>query len=245
MNNKIISAIGTAVVMALVVLVLLAFGYDPPDPPIAEEGVEVNVGNSDFGYGDDPQPSSTASSYAPPAAQSQMSTQVAEPTPSLNATRNDGNTTNPNATPQPTVANKEPEINKNALFTGRRNQNSGSGSQGQSTGSGDQGKVGGTPSSNNYVGEGGGNGSYSLKGRNAVSLPKPKYNSNKQGTIIVKIWVDQQGRVTRVEAPDKGSTLTDGTMVEQAKAAARRARFNASTSAPEEQTGTITYIFKI
>lgn len=245
MNNKIISAIGTAVVMALVVLVLLAFGYDPPDPPIAEEGVEVNVGNSDFGYGDDPQPSSTASSYAPPAAQSQMSTQVAEPTPSLNATRNDGNTTNPNATPQPTVANKEPEINKNALFTGRRNQNSGSGSQGQSTGSGDQGKVGGTPSSNNYVGEGGGNGSYSLKGRNATHLPKPDYKSNDQGYVVIDIWVDRQGRVVRAEYQPKGSTTPSGYLIRQAKAAALKTRFNDDPNALDVQKGTITYKFQI
>ena len=42
MNNRIISGIITAIIMAVVVAVLLAFGYDPPDPPIPEEGVEVN-----------------------------------------------------------------------------------------------------------------------------------------------------------------------------------------------------------
>ena len=62
---------------------------------------------------------------------------------------------------------------------------------------------------------------------------------------MVRIWVDQQGRVVRTEAPYKGSTITTGRLVDQAKTAAKRARFNASTTAPEEQIGTITYIFKI
>ena len=114
-----------------------------------------------------------------------------------------------------------------------------------STGQGNQGNPNGTPTSNNYSGNGGGNGNYSLDGRTAVVLPKPEYNSNQQGKIVVRIWVDQQGRVVRTEAPYKGSTITTGRLVDQAKTAAKRARFNASTTAPEEQIGTITYIFKI
>ena len=245
MNPKIISGICTAIIMALVALVLLSFGYDPPDPPIPEEGVEVNLGDSDFGSGDDPTPANTTSTYAPPAAQNQVATQQTEPTPSLNASNNQGNTVSPAVTEQPTVEQKEPEINKNALFTGRRNQNSGSGSQGVSTGTGDQGKENGTPNSNNYNGNGGSGSNFSLKGRSAVSLPKPDYNSNQQGKIVIDIWVNQQGVVTRVEGPAQGSTITNGAMVEQAKKAARKARFNADTKALEEQKGSITYIFTI
>lgn len=245
MKPKIISGICTAVIMAIVALVLLSFGYDPPDPPIPEEGVEVNLGDSDFGSGDDPKPSSTASSYAPPAAQNQVATQQAEPTPSLDASTVQGNTVNPAVTEQPTVENKEPEINKNALFTGRRNQSSGTGSQGQSTGTGDQGKPNGTPNSNNYTGNGGGNGNYSLAGRSSVALPRPDYKSNDQGTVVVQIWVDRNGNVTRAEYQPKGSNTSNGYLVNQAIAAAKRARFNADPAAPEEQKGTITYIFKI
>ena len=245
MNPKIISGICTAVIMALIAVVLLSFGYDPPDPPIPEEGVEVNLGDSDFGSGDDPKPASTASSYAPPAAQNQVATQQAEPTPSLDASTNQGNTVSPAVTEQPTVENKEPEINKNALFTGRRNQSSGTGSQGVSTGTGDQGRPNGTPNSNNYTGNGGGNGNYSLAGRSSVALPRPDYKSNDQGTVVVQIWVDRNGNVTRAEYQPKGSNTSNGYLVNQAIAAAKRARFNADPAAPEEQKGTITYIFKI
>lgn len=245
MNNpKLISAICTAVVMAIIVALLLAFGYNPPDPPIPEEGVEVNLGDSDLGFGHSPDPASTASSYAPPAAQERVATQHTEPAPAINAANNTG-VVNPNATEQPKVENKEPEINRAALFTGRRNQNSGTGSQGQSTGTGDQGKPDGNPNSSNYSGNGGTGGSYSLAGRSAVSLPKPQYNSNQQGTVVVRIWVDQQGRVTRAEYEPKGSNTSNGDLVSKAISAARKARFNADRNAQEEQRGTITYIFKI
>lgn len=245
MNPKAISGISTAVILLFVAFLLTAFGYDPPNPPIPEEGVEVNVGNSDFGSGDAQQPAAkNASSYAPPAAQNQVATQHTEPTPSLNASDNPGTTVNP-ATPEQTVVeNKEPEINKNALFTGRRNNQNGNGSQGVTTGTGDQGKPNGTSTSTNYTGNGG-RGNYSLAGRTAVSLPDPLYKSNNQGTVVIKIWVDQNGNVIRAEYQPKGSNTQDGYLVSQAKSAAMKAHFNASASAPDEQVGTITYIFKI
>lgn len=245
MNNKIISGIVTAAIMAVVVAILLAFGYDPPDPPIPEEGVEVNLGDSDFGSGLDPQPVSQAAATQAPSSPSQVATQHVEPTPSVGANANSANTVKP--TPeQPKVENKEPEINKNALFTGRRNQQSGSGSQGVTEGTGDQGKPNGNPNSNNYTGNGGGNGvDFSLERRSSITLPKPQYNSNKQGRVIVRIWVDQQGRVIRAEYEPKGSNTPDGDLIAKAIAAARKARFNADPSAPEEQKGTISYNFTI
>ena len=245
MKNKIISGIVTALIMAVVVAVLLAFGYDPPNPPIPEEGVEVNLGDSDFGSGIDPQPVSETAATQTPSSPAQVATQRAEPAPNIGANTNTGNTVKP-ATEQPKVENIEPEINKNALFTGRRNKQSGNGSQGISQGSGDQGKPSGNTNSNNYTGNGGGNGmDFSLAGRSDVTLPKPQYNSNQQGRVLVRIWVDQQGRVTRAEYEPKGSSTSDGDLVAKAIAAARKARFNADPSAPEEQKGTITYIFKI
>ena len=247
MNTKLISAISTAVIMAIVVAVLLAFGYDSPDPPIPEEGVEVNIGDSDFGSGNDPAPSSKASSYTPPAAQNRVVTQNTESSVSMPSNTHQGTVTNPVAQEQPQVENKEPEINRNALFTGRRNQSNqgGAGSEGQSTGTGNQGSPNGTPGSSNYSGNGGSGGNYSLKGRNAVTLPAPDYNSNQQGTVVIAIWVDQQGRVTRAEYQPKGSNTSNGYLVNQARSAALKARFNASSNAPEEQKGTITYIFQI
>lgn len=245
MKNKIISGIVTALIMAVVVAVLLAFGYDPPNPPIPEEGVEVNLGDSDFGSGLDPQPVSQAAATQAPSSPAQVATQRAEPAPNIGANTNTGNTVKP-AIEQPKVETKEPEINQNALFTGRRNRQSGNGSQGVSQGSGDQGKPNGNPNSNNYTGNGGAGGmNFSLAGRSNVTLPRPNYSSNDQGTVVIQIWVDRDGRVTRAEYQPKGSSTSNGYLVSQARAAALRARFNADPNAPDEQRGTITYIFKI
>ena len=66
MNPKLISGISTAAIVALAILLmsLNIFAYEPPDPPTPEEGVEVNLGDSDFGLGDSPEPASQATSYA-------------------------------------------------------------------------------------------------------------------------------------------------------------------------------------
>ena len=80
-KNKFISGFTTALVLGLIVVICLAFGYDPPDPPIPEEGVEVNLGNSDNGLGDNPMPTASEASSAPrPAAATEhVSTQSHQP----------------------------------------------------------------------------------------------------------------------------------------------------------------------
>ena len=115
-KNKIISGICTVVLMLLVAVVLISFGYDPPDPPIPEEGVEVNIGNSDFGSGDNPQPASEPVTPTVSAAPNQVATQHTEPAPSVNSSPVQGNTVTQQPEPQPVVTPKEPEINRNALF---------------------------------------------------------------------------------------------------------------------------------
>ncbi|MCR5445491.1 MAG: TonB family protein [Bacteroidales bacterium] len=247
MKTKVISGACTAVIMLLVALVLISFGYDPPDPPIPEEGVEVNVGDSDFGRGDDPQPavSSATPSFTPPPAQDNLATQMTEPTPTLNATPTPSPTVAPQPTEQVAEQPKTPEINTRAIFPGNRNKNNGSGSQGVSEGTGDQGKPNGTTTSTNYEGNGGGNGNYTLNGRTKVNLPLPTYKSNVQGRVIIQIWVNREGKVTRAEFQPKGSSTTNGSLVNKAKEAALKASFNPDPNAPEEQKGTITYLFVI
>ena len=50
--RKIVSGILTAIIILIALLLCMAFGYMPPDPPIPESGVEVSLGNSDMGFGD-------------------------------------------------------------------------------------------------------------------------------------------------------------------------------------------------
>ena len=94
-----------------------------------------------------------------------------------------------------------------------------------------------------YMRRRGGTG-FSLAGRSARSLPTPAYDGDKEGKVVVKIWVDRYGDVVNAECSEIGSTLTDTFICNASKAAAMRARFNAKESAPETQTGTITYVFR-
>ena len=250
-KNKVISGIGTALFLLVVMLVCMAFGYDPPDPPIPEEGVEVNVGNSDMGLGDNPMPEASEPSSAPrPAsATEQLATQNTESSVPLYSSNKPSTAKHDNETPTTTKPEppKEPEINKNALFNGNKgnkNNNKNAGSEGNTSGSGNMGKEGGDPNSNRYDGQPGKGGiGFSLAGRTAKALPSFSYEGDKKGKVVVQIWVNPDGIVTRVEAPAKGSTLTVEVAVKQAKAAALKARFSPKADAPDQQTGTITYVF--
>lgn len=250
-KNKLISGGTTALVLGLILVICLAFGYDPPDPPIPEEGVEVNLGNSDFGSGDNPMPDPSPASSAPQPASAteQVSTQKTEsttpiPTSDKPSTAKTNNET-PTTTKQPETP-KQPEVNTNALFKkSDKSKTQNGGSQGVTQGSGNQGKEGGDPNSNRYDGTPGkGGAGFSLSGRSAKALPSPQATNNKEGKVVVKIWVDRNGNVTQVSAPEKGSTLTDAGYVQMSKAAAMKAKFSAKEDAPETQTGTITYVFK-
>ncbi|MDR2292626.1 MAG: TonB family protein [Prevotellaceae bacterium] len=88
--------------------------------------------------------------------------------------------------------------------------------------------------------------SFSLQGRSpAGDFPKPAYNLQKSGKVVVEIRVDQNGKVISASAKANGSTLQDATLYKAAEEAALRARFNVDKNAPNLQMGTITYIFKL
>jgi hypothetical protein len=85
--------------------------------------------------------------------------------------------------------------------------------------------------------------SYDLGGRGARSLPKPTYNSPEQGKIVVSIKVNRQGQVTYASAGAKGTTISEINLRHQAENTARKTVFEPDADAPEEQRGTITYVF--
>ena len=85
-----------------------------------------------------------------------------------------------------------------------------------------------------------------MKGRNVVgSLPRPTYNSQLEGIVVVQVKVDQYGNVTEAIPGAEGTTVTDKTLWNAARIAATKAHFNMDANAPAVQSGTITYIFKL
>lgn len=112
---------------------------------------------------------------------------------------------------------------------------SGTGIQGSPTGNSDTGKATGVGVSGEYelgngrkVGPGG--------------LPKPIYNVQDEGRVVVTIVVDPQGRVVSTDI--KRTNTMNPQLRKAALDAARKARFE-TISGVDNQSGTITYYFKL
>ena len=104
----------------------------------------------------------------------------------------------------------------------------------------------GHASGNTTVGKTDGEPNARVAGRSVNgTLPRPSYGVQADGKVVVKIWVDQYGNVTKAQAGVEGTTATDKTLWQAAYKAAMGAHFNMDASAPALQEGTITYIFKM
>ena len=86
-----------------------------------------------------------------------------------------------------------------------------------------------------------------LEGRTVdkAGLKKPAYSSQESGKVVVKIWVDQYGKVQKAVPGADGTTVTDKALWTAARNAALETGFNMSPNAPALQEGTITYIFNL
>ena len=91
----------------------------------------------------------------------------------------------------------------------------------------------------------GGYGSFNLNGRSigAGGLPRPAYTIQEEGRIVINITVDPKGNVIFAEI-GKGTNIDNGSMRKSALDAAKRAKFN-SISGANNQSGTITYLYKL
>lgn len=136
------------------------------------------------------------------------------------------------------VTEPKREVDKRALFPSADNKKDTKQAQtsekiendlkaGHSQGNTDSGPVTGQPS-------------VRLEGRSVVgSLPKPKYEVNKSGVVVVKIVVDETGKVTNAIPGQSGTTVNDPTLWQAAKTAALKARFSpTSNSSGTGTTGT-------
>lgn len=85
-----------------------------------------------------------------------------------------------------------------------------------------------------------------VKGRDVVgSLPRPSYNTQAEGIVVVQIKVDQYGSVIEAIPGAEGTTTNDKNLWSASRNAAMKAHFNMSANAPAVQTGTLTYIFRL
>ncbi len=105
----------------------------------------------------------------------------------------------------------------------------------------------GQPSGNVNKGNSDGKPNAHLEGREVdkAGLKKPVYTSQESGKVVVKIWVDQYGKVQKAVPGADGTTVTDKALWTAARNAALETGFTMSASAPALQEGTITYIFNL
>ena len=111
----------------------------------------------------------------------------------------------------------------------------GSGLEGSPTGNSSEGKSGGV----------GGYGTFDLTGRSLGSggLPMPGYNVQDEGRVVVTITVNPAGQVISTSINKRTNTV-NASLRKAAEEAARKARFN-QVDGVNNQTGTITYYFKL
>lgn len=232
---------GVALYLALCVGVMfITYTISLPEP---EMGILVDFGTGDTGTGEEDL--ATGDLYTRPVSPPQprtpdepvMTTDDPEAPEVVPETR-------PETPPAPTVPQPEPvrEVDRRALFPGRT-EGSDSNSQGSAGGEGNQGTQDGAPGGSDTAG-GSGSSGFSLAGRYLVgNLPRPAYDVEAEGRVVISINVNAEGVVTSASYRQSGSTTNNGTLVTAARNAALRARFTPSEA--EVQTGTITYIFRL
>lgn len=145
----------------------------------------------------------------------------------------------------PTPKIEEPKLDPRASFPGMSPKDNPATTP-HSASEATEGFKAGQPDGNTKEGKTEGSANAHVKGRNVVgSLPRPSYNSQTAGTVVVQVKVDQYGNVTEAIAGAEGTTVTDKTLWNAARSAAMKAHFNMDANAPAVQSGTITYIFKL
>ena len=215
-------AIGWTVgVHALLLLLFFFFKYSLPtqETPIAELGMEVNLGTSDDGSGDDqpmsvedPAPNTPSSAYRSVAQQSSESNEmetsdetdapaINNPNPNRNTNRNNTRVTTPtrnnqNAADNNTARPRQPRyVYNGATGTGgnRASENHPGTSEGNTTGNGDRGVPGGTPGADNYTGSPGpgtGGIGHNLSGRN-INPRQFSAEFREGGKVVVRVTVNR------------------------------------------------------
>ncbi len=256
-REEISGVIGTAISLALLLLILFFSYFTLAAPPEELEGIPVMFGYTDEASGNTESPMNEVEPIplqqpSPPdrARNQPLITQTTEPTIDVAAQREaerrqaqreeQRRAQEEAARKQREEEARRREINRqmSGLFgenTGSRGQTQGAATQGVSTGNDTQGAASGV----------GGIGSFDLGGRSLGrgGLAQPNYSVNDYGTVVVNITVDPQGNVIQAEI-GRGTNTPSATLRNEALRAARRTKFNAINSA-NNQNGTITYKFNL
>ena len=153
----------------------------------------------------------------------------------------------PKEEPAPPKPDQSTEDALSSVLNGPPADGTASGSEGDDEELGDKGNENGDPNAPDYYtnpGNGSG-GNYNLIGRLVLRRVQPVYSCGKEGTVVVSIKVDRSGKVIDATPGTKGSTTTDPCLLNRAKEAALKTKWQAAANAPEKQIGKITYNYSL
>jgi TonB family protein len=260
-NDKIYSFLGT-IVFHFLILLILWFTVLRTVVPEEEEGILVNFGNVNMASGTfEPQytgglpqqPAFPPASQQPSVSREDVLTQDMEESVAVEATRKreEQRIENERLRAEEEQKSREEErrrqenaINSrvagafgsgNVEGNNQGDAQTGTGNQGSPFGNSDRGANDGI----------GGYGTFNLDGRSIGSggLPRPEYNVQEEGSIVIDITVDPKGNVIFAEI-GRGTNISNTSLRQSALNAARRAKFN-SINGSNNQSGKITYNYRL
>jgi outer membrane biosynthesis protein TonB len=245
--------IGTILFHVLLLVAFLFMGLTYQDPPPAEEGISINFGFTDEGLGEI-EPEDTEEISDPVEEEiieeqiestEEIVTQTTIETPAVEKTEEKKKVVEKEQPKEEVIEEKKPEVNKKAIYTGKKETTTTS--EGDEEGEGNKGAIDGDPNADAY--EGGGIGeegaAYQLGGRKAEFKAAPIYTIQVEGKVVVAITVDRLGNVIYANPGVKGSTTLNKELLQRAKTAALKTKFEPKQSAPTNQQGKIIYYFQL
>ncbi len=255
--------IEATIVMIILIILMFISGMTYLDPP-PETGIAVNFGTSNVGSGvvqpkhnTPPKPVKTESQpeVTKPQVNEEVLTSNVDEAPVIKNTK--PVKTTKTTKPKDTKPKKDPKPKPDKTFTDILNnvnsapgeETNNSSSEGNDGKPGDKGSTSGDPNASGYYGNGGsgggGTGNYRLGSRRALAKPKPVFNCNEEGTVVVKIYVNKQGKVIKAIPGVKGTTGSAPCLLNAAKQAALKTTWTPDAKAPTQQIGKIIYRFKV
>lgn len=262
-KSEIQGAIWTIIINGIIVLLLLLFGMTMDPPPEKDPGIEIAFG--------DGLPGSPAEELSTtPSQATQIQAAVPQPQPQaapeaitqedpsiaieaerkkrekkeiqeqmrLEQLRIKEEQAREAAVKAAAAARDAKAAKANALASGAFG-GGGNSAAGNGPGGGGKGNVPGNPLGK---GSSGGN-SWSLAGRDLNStFYKPSYIGNQEGRIVISITVDKTGNVIAASVI-QGSTISEESLREECKTAARKLKFSPSPKATGNAIGEIVYKF--
>lgn len=249
-----------SILSGIIIILLLMFVFMPFEKTEEEEGIMVSFGDGIEGLGETASETTTAPPTTPPPTpptpptKDELMTQEDEETLALEAQKKKEREEKRRQEMLIAEQKRQEELEKKRIEAEQAAKTAKAGKAGsvfgQSVGV-DQSTGAGT--SGNPAGKGSSNGNdWNLSGRDLRGgIPRPDYNANEEGIIVVSIRVDEKGNVisattngmyTNEKGTNITTNITDRTLLEMTLAAAKKVKFSQGKN---NVYGTITYKFKL